>query len=250
MFKIHLKYLLIILLSINSLKAMEVGEAASSLEFDGLSKDIKFQILDDALKIYLVYPPCNFLEYIEKRLRNLKRVNKEFYIFVKKIFSKSPLAVFIACNKGNIDFVQNWLRQVDFINIRDRNDETLLMAAIIGKNENLIQLLLENGIDVNAKCNDGQTALVFACHCKNIEDIPYSKAIINSLIDHGANVNAKDKVGWDALMVSAFGSQAKIVKLLLKKGANVKAKSRTGLTALRLANESHNYEAYFILKKR
>ncbi|MFA5106679.1 MAG: ankyrin repeat domain-containing protein, partial [Candidatus Micrarchaeia archaeon] len=48
----------------------------------------------------------------------------------------------------------------------------------------------------------------------------------------GADVNAKDRDGYTALMVASYWGHMDIVKLLIAAGADVNAKSETGYTAL------------------
>ena len=57
-----------------------------------------------------------------------------------------------------------------------------------------VKLLLKNGADVNAKNNDGQTALMWASDNGHIE-------VVRLLLENGANVNAKKDDGQTVLMV-------------------------------------------------
>ena len=47
-------------------------------------------------------------------------------------------------------------------------------------------------------------------------------------LDAGANVNAKDEVGWTLLHTAAFYGHKEIAELLIAKGADVNAKSKRG----------------------
>ena len=53
------------------------------------------------------------------------------------------------------------------------------------------------------------------------------------LIEHGADVNARDAAGTPALMLAAQQGQTALVKLLLDRGADVQATDRDGQTILR-----------------
>ena len=92
-------------------------------------------------------------------------------------------------------------------------------AAIAGVNEDLIEAakrgdlqevshLLDKGADVNAKNNEGASALFLAALKGHIE-------IVHALLDKGADVNAKSNKGGTALMVASLNGYGEIVQALL-----------------------------------
>lgn len=114
------------------------------------------------------------------------------------------------------------------------NNKLLIEAVKDGKNSinfNIICRLLEEGVDVNAKDEDGITALMWAI-CKE------NKYIVEMLLKKGADVNAKDKNGISALTLSAMSPskwrsrKREIVSMLLEKGADVNTMDSFGLTAV------------------
>jgi outer membrane protein assembly factor BamB len=73
---------------------------------------------------------------------------------------------------------------------------------------------LASGVDVNAKNKYGATALLFASDKGNVE-------MLNLLLQNGAEVNVKDSFyGGTPLTFAAFNGHVDAVKLLLQKGAN------------------------------
>jgi len=63
--------------------------------------------------------------------------------------------------------------------------------------------------------------------------------VMQLLIDKGAQVNAQDTQGYTALMIAAKVGQMAGVEFLLAKGASVNLKNNNGQTALKLARTVH-----------
>lgn len=106
-------------------------------------------------------------------------------------------------------------------NVTNENGDTFLIAASRRSSSvKIFKSLIGYGVDVNAKNNDGRTALMLT---SNLD-------IAKLLIDSGADVNAKSNGGLTALMLT---SSLEITKLLIDNGADVNAKDdEFGQTAL------------------
>jgi hypothetical protein len=91
-----------------------------------------------------------------------------------------------------------------------------------------VKSLLDNGADVNAKLSDGQTALTNAAGKDHLD-------VVLVLLDRGADVNAKTDKGETALILAEQLKDPELFQALLGKGADVNAKTNTGDTALILA---------------
>ncbi len=98
-----------------------------------------------------------------------------------------------------------------------------------------IQILIDKGADVNAKTDNGWTALMSASSSGYAGSAGHLN-VVHTLLANGANVNAKANDGWTALMWASREGHLEIAKALLAKGADVNAKSNSGLTALSAAN--------------
>ncbi|MBM7558121.1 ankyrin repeat domain-containing protein [Halanaerobacter jeridensis] len=112
--------------------------------------------------------------------------------------------------------------------------KTALFKSIDKERPEVVEILIEEGADVNVRTDDGRTALMKAIGENNSE-------IVKVLIKGGANVNAKDNNGQTALMKAVNKRNKYVVKMLIENGANVNAKDNKGQTALDIL-ENLNFE--------
>ena len=108
-------------------------------------------------------------------------------------------------------------------------NENLLEAARLG-NLPEVKRLLDAGAAVNARDNEGETALMLASGGGHRE-------VVELLLAKEAEVNAKGTGGETALMGASFNGHREIVELFLAKRAEVNAKMKEdGENALMLAS--------------
>jgi serine/threonine-protein phosphatase 6 regulatory ankyrin repeat subunit A len=104
--------------------------------------------------------------------------------------------------------------------------QPLQRAARISS-EKGVEILLDAKADVHFKEEKfGMTALHYAARSNN------DTAIAQMLLDHGADVNARDDLGTTPLIKAAFQNKKSMVKFLVQKGADLEARSDGGYTAL------------------
>jgi ankyrin repeat protein len=101
-----------------------------------------------------------------------------------------------------------------------------LLAAVRAADKDRVQRLLQRGADVNARAEDGTTALMQATAVGDIR-------LVRMLLDHQADVNTRNQAGATALMW-AVGDRDK-VRALLDRGADVNARADSGRTPLMIA---------------
>jgi len=100
---------------------------------------------------------------------------------------------------------------------------TPLQAA--AARDNMVGLLLDQGLDINARGFEGETALYRAVRAGNTD---VAKLLLNRSAD--ANVKAND--GTTPLHQAALSGYTKLAEILLAKGANVNARANNGSTPL------------------
>lgn len=105
-------------------------------------------------------------------------------------------------------------------------EDNLLRAALMGiieaPNPDVVQHLIDLGVDVNAKDRFGWTPLHYAARKKSpAADPSLSTACVKLLIDAGAEVNAKDKDGVTPMHRIVFESpwNLEMIEVLLAAGA-------------------------------
>jgi ankyrin repeat protein len=92
---------------------------------------------------------------------------------------------------------------------------TALGAAAYGGRREMVELLLNNGANVNSKQREYGSALAAAAAIGNTE-------IVELLLDRGADINMKGKYG-SPLDSAAHRRQWEVLKLLLDRGADINA---------------------------
>jgi ankyrin repeat protein len=168
------------------------------------------------------------------------------------------------------------------VTMRGRGGSTPLISVaqegFAGKAEDMLRFLIEKGADINARADDGMTALLRAAQNHDLAEMEYllsRKADVTSrihesvfyttngftplhfqlgayesvndscsaadrikgiglLLDHGADLNAKDTKGNTPLHLAAEWGDPEIVSVLLARGADARAVNTDGQTPLGL----------------
>lgn len=139
-------------------------------------------------------------------------------------------AVLVSCENGHVDVLEALIeRDVDlFPNCGNRPDGALILA-VKGKHEDVVRVLLNNGVHVEAESSDRKTALTIA-----IKEGFFDIAAL--LIERGADVNVPaPSDGHTPLMCAVREGSLRIAEMLLQRGARLEEKCGRGRTALMFA---------------
>ena len=125
---------------------------------------------------------------------------------------------------------------------REEQIDLLVNTAHDGDVDELTEVLLANleVIDGEAGRYGGGTALIKA-------SIYSHTAIVQLLLDHGAQVDIQGNDGTSALMKASFEGHTDVVQLLLDHGAQVNIQNNNGLTALMCAVNNSRFGAIQVL---
>lgn len=124
---------------------------------------------------------------------------------------------------------------------------TLFLGRIKRDNVELIKTLIEVGADVNAKNSDGYTALTIAAAGGLRPSTEKDVELIETLIKAGADVNAKSSDGSTALTMAVRDCNAEVVRLLINAGAKTDIRFGDGMLLLDYARKLGNEEIIRIL---
>ena len=150
----------------------------------------------------------------------------------------------------NLTYIEQLLNDGADVNARDNDGNTALMYATEQSNIyteyfDVVALLLNEGADVTKPNDEGKTALSF------MEKDGKGKYIIKKMLDN-TDVNEKldDSNENTILILAAMNNHSEVVKYLLKNGANKTITNNEGKTALDMAKklQTTNESAKKILK--
>jgi uncharacterized protein len=130
----------------------------------------------------------------------------------RKGISYSNEAFLKAVNEGDRESVASFIKAGIDINAKEEDGRTALLIAAEKEDAGMIALLADSGADVNARDVDGYSALMYAAYKGNLE-------LADLLLKHGADVHAKDKDGWTALRFALMQGKTDVAELLKKQGA-------------------------------
>lgn len=174
-------------------------------------------------------------------------------------------ALMQAAFNGHVEVARLLLDRGASVDTTDKDKWTSLMYAAYSGHREIAALLIDKGADVNA-IESKSSALTLAARKGHLETVRVlldsgalidathyqdlyrtalmeaslfgREAIVELLIDRGANVDAVDVADWTPLMLAAQEGNDRIVNLLLDNGASTDASGKDGLTALMVSIQS------------
>jgi len=158
----------------------------------------------------------------------------------------AAMELMYATADGELADVERLIQEGVDVNERDQNGESALVWAAKHGHINVMRILIKAGANVNIKSNSGRTALIEAV-------LRHNYFAVRELLKANADVDIKDNEGMTALMyVCAIKEEhAGIVIALLNANANVDLQDDDlGYTALMQAVKNRHFETVKILVDR
>lgn len=188
-----------------------------------------YQIIRDKAKI-VEYSYKNTTDMLQVIIKG-KGVNCDSFLFPKntecraiEVQTMQNNEIFNAIKSKDNALFDTLLPSVD-IEMKDKQNYSLLWRAIIYKNLYAVDQLLQKGVDINGKDNNNHHTPIFFATINNKTEL------LKVLLKHGVNVNSKNQFGSYVLSTSMQRcNNFEAITLLLDNGANPYLKDRYGRT--------------------
>jgi len=160
-----------------------------------------------------------------------------------ELFSVKVTSLHGALQLGDLARVKALLEQGVDVNAKDENGRTPLLLAARNNDVNTAKLLISAGADVNAKENRGYTPLYYVFWFGN-------KDLTTLLISKGAEVNVEPQKDYPLIYYAVWNEDLDTVKLLVAKGAKFDVKILEDRTAFHYAvgQGSRDIAEFFVSK--
>uniref|UniRef100_A0A8C2L2C2 Poly [ADP-ribose] polymerase n=1 Tax=Cyprinus carpio TaxID=7962 RepID=A0A8C2L2C2_CYPCA len=146
--------------------------------------------------------------------------------------SAEPRELFEACRSGDLERVKKLVCPLN-VNSRDTagRKSTPLHFAAGFGRRDVVDYLLQHGANVHARDDGGLISLHNACSFGHAE-------VVNLLLQHGADANSRDNWNYTPLHEAATKGKIDVCIVLLQHGAEPTIRNTDGRTALDLAEPS------------
>ncbi|MEH1874607.1 ankyrin repeat domain-containing protein [Nostoc sp.] len=176
-----------------------------------------------------------------------------------------------AAEQGDVAAVRTWLSEGANVNARDQRRKTknrtpLMLAASTGHLE-VVNLLLDAGADINATdivdVNQRQPRGIISDDYESFPAMRFSlgitalmlaaikgyKNIVQVLVSHQANLQARDCFARDALCLGCINGHLEVVQILMQAAVNINQQDSEGDTPLLMALRNTHIElAKFLIE--
>lgn len=140
-----------------------------------------------------------------------------------------------AAEHGDIFKLKTLLRWGCNVNYQNEDGRTPLLAAVLKKQKEAMEILMDSHADINVKSEQGVSALHMAIFDGNPE-------LLETLRKYNPNPDVRDNFGETPLMRAIESKNKGIVDMLLEMGSDVELKNDLGISVLKIAIMSKDKE--------
>ncbi|CAF3425386.1 unnamed protein product [Rotaria sp. Silwood1] len=141
---------------------------------------------------------------------------------------------------GDLDGVKRNIQNGIDLETRDEDQQTALILAARCNHFECVKVLIEAHADVNAEDVDHWTALLNACQNGNLD-------IVCFLTENGAHIEHCDCGQFTPLMWASYQGHTRVVEYLLNCGTNVNAQDEHGISSLSWASGRNHVDIVALL---
>ncbi len=177
------------------------------------------------LSIAYAHKNIAMVKYFVTKLPNLINEDKEILIEVVR--------------QNDLELLQYLIERSVDLNAQESEDGlTPLMVAIEEGNSEIANVLIQNGANLDAQNDYGDTALTLAV--EQSHQLKKIVPLIKLLIEKNADINLQNNEGKTALVIAIDKKAYEIVRILVENGANIGLGDKKGNNALMLLAEHKN----------
>ncbi|KAG7543962.1 Ankyrin repeat [Arabidopsis thaliana x Arabidopsis arenosa] len=205
-------------------------------EEDGIGNDLDYESdwEDDDSRAQKLTTTDNYEEELAKEVEQLLEPEERAILQqnekpnLKMISTKHWKPLQTLALSMQIQLMDNLIANGLDIDDVDKDNQTALHKAIIGKKEAVISHLLRKGANPHLQDRDGAAPLHYAVQVGALQTVKL-------LIKYNVDVNVADNEGWTPLHIAVQSRNRDITKILLTNGADKTRRTKDGKLALDLA---------------
>jgi len=156
--------------------------------------------------------------------------SEKCFSIMKREYALSTDETSFPCIAGFVEYVQNKEKRSLF-----RRKTKFSLCDNEKENIDLLQKLIDYGVNISNRLFNGSTALIISC-------VYGQEKFFQFLIDQNVDVNVPNSENWTALMVASQQCQMKMIQQLLQQNANTNYQNNYQETALIIASKEGHLE--------
>lgn len=189
--------------------------AARFLLERGADPDTKDERGDTPLHLASIFSHDDMIELLLRHEAGVNQQNTE---------GQAPLI--LASLYGNAPSIRSLLAGGADINLKDADGSTPLHIAALYQNHENLAAILEEAPEIDAVNSAGDTPLLTAVRR------PENGQAVELFLQHGADTDALDRTGKNALLTASASNQKDYIKVLVSAGIDINSQDGEGNTAL------------------